>query len=98
MIWFSVALGGGADQDGLGVYQVTQVNGERCSAARAYLQPWVGVRSNLHVLTRTHAQRILFEGQRAVGVEVLPTRESAKWSTIARKIPRVRQVPCPNSS
>jgi choline dehydrogenase-like flavoprotein len=61
----------GADQEGLGVYQVTQVNGERCSAARAYLQPWVGARSNLHVLTRTHAQRILLEGQRAVGVEVL---------------------------
>ena len=61
----------GAQQEGLGVYQATQINGERCSAARAYLQPWLGTRANLHVLTQTRAQRVLFEGRRAVGAEVL---------------------------
>jgi len=61
----------GAQQEGLGVYQVTQVNGERCSAARAYLQPWLGARPNLHVVTQTRALRIVFDGRRAIGVEVL---------------------------
>ena len=58
----------GADQEGIGVYQVTQKAGERWSAARAYLQPALG-RPNLTVLTGAHAQRVLFEGRRAVGVE-----------------------------
>jgi choline dehydrogenase-like flavoprotein len=73
----------GAQQEGLGVYQVTQVNGERCSAARAYLQPWLGTRPNLHVLTQTRAQRILFEGRRAVGVEIL--RGSRRETLRARR-------------
>lgn len=54
-------------QEGVGYYQVTQVDGERCSAARAYLTP-VRTRSNLEVLTEAHATRILFDGKRAVGV------------------------------
>ena len=37
----------GARQEGLGLYQVTQINGERCSAARAYLRPHLGKRPNL---------------------------------------------------
>lgn len=61
----------GAEQEGLGAYQVTQVNGERCSAARAYLLPHLGTRANLHVMTQTRALRVLLEGTRAVGVEVL---------------------------
>jgi choline dehydrogenase len=58
----------GAEQEGTGLYQVTQRNGERWSAARAYLDP-VRHRSNLHVLTRTHATRVLTRGRRAIGVE-----------------------------
>lgn len=61
----------GAEQEGVGIYQVTQKHGERCSAARAYLLPHIGVRNNLTVETRAQVQRILFEGTRAVGVEVL---------------------------
>jgi len=64
----------GAEQEGLGVYQVTQLNGERCSAARAYLLPQIGVRPKLQVTTEARALRILFEGRRAVGVEVLRGR------------------------
>jgi choline dehydrogenase-like flavoprotein len=59
----------GAQQEGLGVYQVTQKNGERWSAARGYIHPHIGKRSNLRVETKAHATRILFEGKRAVGVE-----------------------------
>jgi choline dehydrogenase-like flavoprotein len=61
----------GARQEGLGLYQLTQINGERCSAARAYLQPHLGKRANLRVETRARALRLLFDGKRAVGAEIL---------------------------
>ncbi len=59
----------GAEQEGLGIYQVTQKNGERFSAARAYLGPQVRRRANLRVECGARARRILFDGKRAVGVE-----------------------------
>src|SRR5207344_2865847 len=52
------------NQFGSLMYQVTQANGERCSAARAYLAPNRG-RANLEVLTKAHCARVLFEGRRA---------------------------------
>ncbi|MEQ1658882.1 MAG: GMC oxidoreductase, partial [Hylemonella sp.] len=57
----------GAEQEGVGLYQVTHKNGERYSAAKAYLTPH-RTRANLHVLTGAHATRILLEGKRAMGV------------------------------
>jgi len=57
------------DHEGLGTYQMTQHNGERWSAARAYVHPHMGNRANLRVETRAYASHILFEGKRAVGVE-----------------------------
>ena len=59
----------GAQQEGVGMYQVTHKNGERFSAAKAYLTPHLG-RPNLKVMTDAHTTRILMEGKRAVGVEV----------------------------
>ena len=58
----------GAEQEGIGPYQVTHKNGERFSAAKAYLTPNLG-RKNLTVFTESHTTRILFEGKRATGVE-----------------------------
>jgi choline dehydrogenase-like flavoprotein len=58
----------GAQQEGVGMYQVTHKNGERFSAAKAYLTPHLS-RPNLQVITGAHATRILTEGRRAVGVE-----------------------------
>jgi choline dehydrogenase len=58
----------GADQEGVGYYQLTVKNGQRCSAAVAYLHPAMG-RSNLRVETRALGTKVLFEGKRAVGVE-----------------------------
>ncbi|MEW9900899.1 choline dehydrogenase [Chitinivorax sp. PXF-14] len=58
----------GASQEGVGPYQVTQVGGERCSAAQAYLRP-IRNRPNLNIITDAHATRVIFEGKRAVGVE-----------------------------
>lgn len=60
----------GATQYGCAAAQVTQKNGERCSAASAFITPCLG-RSNLRVITHAHSQRILFEGKRAVGAEFL---------------------------
>src|SRR5260370_15346633 len=57
------------EHEGLGVYQVTQKNGERWSAARAYIHPHLGSRANLHAQIQAQATRILFEGKRAVGGE-----------------------------
>jgi choline dehydrogenase-like flavoprotein len=61
------------DNEGVGLFQVTQYhdrarNGERCSAAAAYLHPVMGRRANLTVLTNVRASRILFSDKRAVGV------------------------------
>ncbi len=58
----------GAHQEGAGLYQVTQKNGERCSAARAYLKPNLD-RPNLVVVTGAHTTRVLLEGRKAVAVE-----------------------------
>lgn len=55
-------------QEGLGIYQVTQKNGERWSAARGYIHPFIASRPNLHVETEANATRVLFDGKRATGV------------------------------
>jgi choline dehydrogenase-like flavoprotein len=57
-------------QEGVGLYQVTHRNGERCSAAKAYLTPNLG-RPNLTVITGAHATRVRMDGRRATGVEFL---------------------------
>jgi choline dehydrogenase len=59
----------GAEQDGVGMYQVTQRDGMRASAAVAYLHPAMAQRENLTVMPFMHVNRVLFEGTRAVGVE-----------------------------
>lgn len=58
----------GATQEGAGLYQVTQVSGQRCSAARAYLRP-IQERSNLRIITNALAVRIVFEGKRTTGIQ-----------------------------
>lgn len=57
----------GARQEGVGLYQVTQRNGARCSAAVAYLDP-VKARPNLTIRTHAEVNRITFARGRANGV------------------------------
>jgi choline dehydrogenase/4-pyridoxate dehydrogenase len=64
----------GPQQEGFGRTQQTIRDGRRCSAAVAYLRPAMA-RPNLDVEVNTLATRILFEGQRAVGVEYLSGSE-----------------------
>ena len=59
----------GARQEGVGRFQLTQRDGLRCSTADAFLHPGAE-RQNLTVLTRALALRIVFDGERAVGVEI----------------------------
>ena len=60
----------GESQDGVGLYQLTQRNGMRCSAAGAFLHPALD-RPNLKVVTDALTTKILFDGARASGVEIL---------------------------
>ena len=69
------------DNEGVGLYQVTQFHqkdkaGERCSAAAAYLHPVMGIRPNLTVLTKVRAEKVLFDGKRATGIRYLQGKQS----------------------
>ena len=59
----------GAQQDGLGYYQLTQSNARRSSTSVAYPNP-IRDRRNLTVRLRTQALRVVVEHGRATGVEV----------------------------
>jgi choline dehydrogenase len=56
------------ERAGCGLYQVTNRNGRRSSAATAYLRP-AERRSNIRVITDAHALRLIVRNQRALGVE-----------------------------
>jgi choline dehydrogenase len=65
----------GAEQEGVGYYQLTVKNGQRCSAAVAYLHPVMN-RPNLRVETNALTTQVLFEGNRAVGIEYIQNGET----------------------
>ncbi len=60
----------GYQQEGFGPMDMTVHRGRRWSAAMAYLRPAMS-RPGLKVRKRAHCSRILFEANRAVGVEYL---------------------------
>lgn len=60
----------GASAEGVGLYEITTRQGQRASAASAYLAP-ARQRANLTVRTKAHATQVLFEGARAAGVRYL---------------------------
>jgi choline dehydrogenase len=72
----------GASQEGAGYYQTTTRNGRRGSTARTYLRA-ARERHNLKIETDALAQRILFDGKRASGVEY--RQKGALRSAKARK-------------
>ncbi len=59
----------GSQFEGVGAYDSTTKNGERWSAARAYLTDAVRKRPNLRIVTGAQARRVLFRGNTATGVE-----------------------------
>jgi choline dehydrogenase len=67
----------GYRQEGFAAFDRNIHRGRRLSAARAYLHP-VMSRENLEVRCRSLVSRILFEGQRAVGVETIERGRSRR--------------------
>ncbi len=57
-----------ATQEGVGFYQVTQKDGERCGVARGYLHPALE-RPNLTVITDARVSRLILDGKRVIGAE-----------------------------
>ncbi len=58
----------GPNHEGFGYMQLTSRKGLRASSAAAFLRP-AKRRANLHIVTRAHATRVLFDGTRAAGIE-----------------------------
>ena len=57
----------GAEQEGVGFFQLTSRNGRRCSAAVAYLNP-VKSRENLQIITHAQVQKVVLDGKKVTGV------------------------------
>ncbi|WP_448955588.1 GMC family oxidoreductase [Labrys neptuniae] len=60
----------GASQEGVGFYQSTTHEGRRWSSAQAFLRA-AEKRTNLRIITERKVARVLFEGRRASGVELV---------------------------
>jgi choline dehydrogenase len=58
----------GAEQEGVGTYQLTVRGRRRASTAVTYLRPAMK-RPNLKIEVRALAQRVIFDGKRAIGLE-----------------------------
>lgn len=69
----------GRKQEGLHIAQAYIGNGERCSASNAYLRPAMS-RKNLKVQTGVHVTKILMDGLRAIGVEVIQKGEVKRFT------------------
>jgi choline dehydrogenase len=74
----------GFQQEGWGPYQLTIRDGQRWSAARAYLHPAMS-RPNLTCLTGARTSRIVVESGRATGVEYVDSKSGAKTIVTADK-------------
>ena len=73
----------GADQEGVGFFQLTAHKGRRCSAAVAYLNP-VKSRENLQIVTHAQVEKVLLDGKKATGV-TYTDRAGTKHTVTARK-------------
>ena len=72
-------------QEGVGYFQRAIHKGWRRSAARMFLHP-AKARGNLDVRTDARAEKILFEGRRAIGVQYVDDRDRA-----TRRVVRARR-------
>jgi choline dehydrogenase len=75
----------GPEQDGASMFQVTQRNGQRFSAADAYLRPAQG-RPNLEVRTHATVVGVELDGDRAVGVRLRRGRRGVEVARAAREV------------
>ncbi|MGO9489896.1 MAG: GMC family oxidoreductase [Solirubrobacteraceae bacterium] len=75
----------GPEQDGVSMFQVTQRNGRRFSAADAFLRP-VMSRPNLEIRTGVEVQAVELEGERAVGVRLRRGRSGSELVRAGREV------------
>ncbi|MDM0050464.1 GMC family oxidoreductase [Variovorax sp. J22R115] len=75
----------GAHLLGVGLTQLTQKNGERCSAAKGFLTPNLA-RPNLRVVTKARTTRIVIEDKRAVGVEYRDANGAVRLLAARREV------------
>jgi choline dehydrogenase len=75
----------GPEQDGVSMFQVTQSNGQRFSAADAFLRPALK-RPNLEVRTGVTVLGVEFEGDRAVGVRLRKGRRGEQVARAEREV------------
>jgi len=69
--WKEASDFNGADDEGFMSAQVMMKNGQRLHSGDAYIRPHLGQRPNLALRCDTECTRVIFEGRRAVGAEVL---------------------------
>ncbi len=72
-------------QEGFGLLDSTVKDGERWSAARAFLNP-AKARANLKIETGVLARRVLFDGTRAIGVEYSDASGAIRTALAAREV------------
>lgn len=68
----------GFRQEGFALFDKNVRRGRRLSAARAYLHPVLD-RPNLTLMTRTQVDKVIFDGNRAVGVEARRGRKRQEF-------------------
>ncbi|MBW6523937.1 choline dehydrogenase [Sphingomonas sp. RHCKR47] len=85
----------GAEQEGFGRYDLTISNGQRWSAAAAYLRPAMS-RPNLTVITGARITRIVVERGRAVAVEYLRGQERARVEVLGEALLAAGAVQSPH--
>ena len=59
----------GEYQEGFGMFDTTIHNGERASVSKYYLNP-VKKRKNLNIFSNSFVEKIIFDGKKAIGIEV----------------------------
>ncbi|VDP88456.1 unnamed protein product [Echinostoma caproni] len=76
----------GYQQEGVGYFDMTVKNGKRWSTADAYLHPALKTRQNLCLTTGALVTRVLFDKNRAIGVEYIKNGQLCEVST--------SEIPC----
>lgn len=75
----------GADQEGVGYFQLTAEKGRRCSAAAAFLKP-IKHRDNLEIITNALVERIDLDGKKVTGVTFIDKSGHTKSIKAQREI------------
>ncbi len=75
----------GADQEGVGFFQLTARNGRRCSSAVAYLNPVKG-RENLQIVTHAQVDKVNITDKRCTGVTYTDRAGNQQVVTARREV------------